>query len=172
MPRILQQRLIRASYGLVFENESNGLDMMAVHPMGKLSIGHTNPTEALDVTGNIVASGQICDSNGCIGSVGGSGGSCPSGMVLAGPVCVESTQRSSTRFDYAAHNCAAEEYRLCSMSDVMIGCTNGHISSSTTPEWIADITAIDMAATLASCFPTQDRLWSQHNAYRCCTDPS
>ena len=37
---------------------------------GKLGIGTTAPTKALEVVGDILASGTICDSNGCIGSSG------------------------------------------------------------------------------------------------------
>jgi len=37
---------------------------------GNVGIGTINPTEKLEVMGNIKASGMICDSYGCIGSVG------------------------------------------------------------------------------------------------------
>ncbi|MEK9154790.1 MAG: glycine-rich domain-containing protein [Patescibacteria group bacterium] len=40
---------------------------------GNVGIGVASPSEKLDVTGNIKASGTICDVNGCIG--GGGGGS-------------------------------------------------------------------------------------------------
>lgn len=39
---------------------------------GNVGIGTTSPQEKLDVAGNIIASGTICDSNGCIGSGGAS----------------------------------------------------------------------------------------------------
>ena len=39
---------------------------------GNVGVGVVTPTAALDVTGNIKASGTVCDNNGCIGS--GSGG--------------------------------------------------------------------------------------------------
>ncbi len=37
---------------------------------GKVGINKTNPAEDLDVVGNILASGTICDKNGCIGAGG------------------------------------------------------------------------------------------------------
>ncbi|MDD2871886.1 MAG: hypothetical protein PHS49_07900 [Candidatus Gracilibacteria bacterium] len=37
---------------------------------GKVGIGNEAPTEKLDVTGNIKASGSICGANGCIGTAG------------------------------------------------------------------------------------------------------
>ena len=39
---------------------------------GNVGIGTTNPTEKLEVNGNIKSSGTICDTNGCIGSGGSS----------------------------------------------------------------------------------------------------
>jgi len=40
-------------------------------PNGNVGIGTKNPSQKLDVVGNIVASGTICDSTGCIGDGGG-----------------------------------------------------------------------------------------------------
>jgi len=45
---------------------------------GNVGIGTTNPTQALDVIGNIAATGTVCDSNGCIAPVAG----VPSGAVM------------------------------------------------------------------------------------------
>jgi len=49
-----------AEYGLIIQN-------------GKVGINDSSPDYALDVVGDIKASGTVCDSNGCIGD-GGSGG--------------------------------------------------------------------------------------------------
>ena len=49
-----------------------GGECLVADSSGNVGIGNTTPTEALDVTGNIIASGTICDTNGCVGS-GGSG---------------------------------------------------------------------------------------------------
>lgn len=50
---------------------------------GNVGIGIITPSEKLDVVGNIIASGTICDSTGCIGSGGGGGlPSCADGQVL------------------------------------------------------------------------------------------
>jgi len=54
-----------------------------------VGIGTTNPTETLDVGGNIKASGTICDSNGCIGSGGGLEQTTKS-VNDDGPVCCDS----------------------------------------------------------------------------------
>jgi len=45
-----------------------------------VGIGTTNPTAKLEVIGDVLASGTICDSNGCIGA----GGSGVSGTVIGG----------------------------------------------------------------------------------------
>jgi len=42
-------------------------DALTIQQAGNVGIGITNPTEALDVAGNVIASGTICDSSGCIG---------------------------------------------------------------------------------------------------------
>lgn len=59
---------------LNIENESAS-PIFKVHESGNVGIGKATPAEKLDVVGNIVASGTICDSVGCISSGGGSGDS-------------------------------------------------------------------------------------------------
>ncbi|MDM8550394.1 hypothetical protein QUF72_09960 [Desulfobacterales bacterium HSG2] len=57
---------------------------------GNVGIGTANPSESLEVTGNIKATGTICDGNGCIGGSSGGGdvftrwgnGECPEGTEL------------------------------------------------------------------------------------------
>ncbi|MFW5746513.1 MAG: hypothetical protein ACOCWQ_03105 [Nanoarchaeota archaeon] len=60
-----------------FETPTNGYNHMVIdHETGYVGLNNGNPSERLDVVGNIKASGTICDSNGCIGSGSGeSGGS-------------------------------------------------------------------------------------------------
>ncbi len=52
--------------------QSDGDVVLVRDDTGNVGIGKGNPTEKLEVDGNIYASGQVCDSNGCIGS-GGAG---------------------------------------------------------------------------------------------------
>jgi len=59
-----------------------------------IGTGMVAPSEKLDVVGNIIASGTICDSTGCIGSGAGGGLQCTtrtvSGTAAATAVCMES----------------------------------------------------------------------------------
>ncbi|GAF84349.1 unnamed protein product, partial [marine sediment metagenome] len=59
-------------------------EKMRIDYLGNVGIGKTNPGQALDVSGNIEASGTICDTGGtnCIGSgAGGVAGSGTSGKI-------------------------------------------------------------------------------------------
>ena len=47
---------------------SNATD--GIYYSGNVGIGETNPSKELDVVGDILASGTICDSTGCIGNIG------------------------------------------------------------------------------------------------------
>jgi hypothetical protein len=52
---------------------SDDMELLTVVDTGKVGINNSSPTEALDIIGNVVASGTVCDVNGCIGDdVGGS----------------------------------------------------------------------------------------------------
>lgn len=50
---------------------TGGAESMRIDPSGNVGIGSSNPSEKLVVSGNITASGKICDSVGCIGAGGG-----------------------------------------------------------------------------------------------------
>ncbi|MDZ7611497.1 MAG: tail fiber domain-containing protein [Candidatus Moranbacteria bacterium] len=58
----------RDSDGKLFSGKFEG----DVYVRDDLGVGTRDPNEKLDVRGNIVASGTICDTNGCIGDGGGS----------------------------------------------------------------------------------------------------
>ena len=54
-----------------FSRASDDVELMTVMDTGRIGINNVSPAEALDVNGNIVASGTVCDVNGCIGDGGG-----------------------------------------------------------------------------------------------------
>ncbi len=67
---------------ILFRDSTNTTDMMVISEPGNVGIGTSTPAEKLHVIGNILATGTVCDVNGCIGSGGGSGGGNVSGVTL------------------------------------------------------------------------------------------
>jgi len=107
-----------------FTGDSSALNTiyMTILGNGNIGVGTTNPSEKLDVVGNIKASGTVCGSGGCVGdTIGGSGGvqdvvmvsgcsdngegyypiQCPAGSVSAGVA------------GFRAVSCGSFEIRLC-----------------------------------------------------------
>ena len=78
---------------------TNSLNRLHITSTGNVGIGTDTPSEKLDVTGNIKASGTICDSVGCIGDGTSLPGTCAKGQVLkwnsAEWVCAEDNENPS-----------------------------------------------------------------------------
>ncbi|MBU4332050.1 right-handed parallel beta-helix repeat-containing protein [Patescibacteria group bacterium] len=76
-------------------NAGSGGNRVTILQNGNVGIGPTNPSEKLEVSGNIKASGTICDSVGCIGGgVAGGGKTGPTLIVAA------NDSNDKTRADY------------------------------------------------------------------------
>lgn len=77
------------SGGETHDSDPSFTEVIRIQDSNKyVGIGNTNPTEKLDVTGNILASGSICDSAGnCVGS--GSGGGITCNPPCAGPALAQ-----------------------------------------------------------------------------------
>jgi len=104
-------------------------------------------------------------------------GACPTGMVLVGDVCVESSVRGPSTWIDAVATCASVAAHLCTHAELAPACLADAVDPATNPsglEWLADRTANGQAAVsfsqLYGCDATAQNVGAS-NEYRCCTQP-
>jgi len=107
--------------------------------MGSNERMRINDSGVVNVTGDIEASGTVCDSNGCIGSGGGGGTmlSCPADMTLVpagvgyNPFCIDTDYTNVdtvNSWPRAMKECNADNKRICFANEIYNACESGSVT--------------------------------------------
>jgi hypothetical protein len=131
---------------------------------GNVGIGTTTPSAKLEVSGVIARTG------------------CPTGMVSAGPYCIDSAERAVASWNAASDACYAENKHLCSVNEWSSACRRSLFSRSGNWNWTDNaheqywgVTYYYYTVTLIGTTDCNNMNWSYANAgtpypYRCCAD--